>query len=274
MAMMMLNGVLMGAAEAAVPALDRALTHGLGLYETLKLIHGLPAFFDEHITRLEQGLEQIGVEPPFDRPGLADQIVRLSEATDVRDGACRVLVTGGPPEGRPALLVQTEVRPVPTRPLTLISCHMLRAAAALKSNSFIASHIAQRAAKAAGADDALFVDEEGRVYEATTANVFVVRDGVLTTAPTDGDILPGVTRAKLLELCATTGLPVSEAHVSVTSLSSDDGMLLTSSVRGIVAVASVDGSRLRVDEALLRRLRDLLGDAERASTEALRARLA
>jgi branched-subunit amino acid aminotransferase/4-amino-4-deoxychorismate lyase len=274
MAMVMLNGVLMGAVEASVPALDRALTHGLGLYETLKLIHGVPAFFDEHLTRLENGLMQIGVEAPFDRPGLADQIVRLSEATDVRDGACRVLVTAGPPEGRPTLLVQTEVRPTPTRPLTLISYRTLRAAAALKSNSFIASEVAQRAAHAAGADDALFVDEEWRIYEATTANVFVVRGGVLTTAPTNGAILPGVIRAKLLQLAESAGLQAGEWHTAVTSLGSDDVVLLTSSVRGIVPVASVDGRRLRQDEALLGRLRGLLGDAEQQSAAGLRAQLA
>lgn len=267
----MLNGAFIESKQATISALDRALTHGLGLYETIKLREGTPIFFDEHSARLEHGLAQVGIEAPCDRHALADQIVRLSAASGIASGACRVLVTAGAPGGKPALLIQTEVRPLPTHPLTLISSRTLRAAAALKSNSFIASHIAQRAAKAAGADDAVFVDEEGRLYEATTANVFIVRGGTLSTAPTNGAILPGVIRAKMMELAQTAGIPASERHTLVTDLTEDDSLLLTSSVRGIVAAGSIDGRRLRQDDEFLARLRLLLSNAERASATAFTA---
>jgi branched-chain amino acid aminotransferase len=270
MTMVMLNGVLMGAEQALLSALDRGLTHGLGLYETLRLVDGAPAFYEEHIARLQTGMSAMGIEPPFDRAGLADQIARLSEASAVPNGACRVLVTAGPPDGPPSLLVQTEVRATPRHALTLISYRTLRAAATLKSNSFVASHMAQRAAQAAGADDAVFVDEDSRMYEASTANVFVWRGGVLGTSPTDGSILPGVTRAKVLELATTDGLPVGELYTRINDLTGDEVMLLTSSVRGITPVASIDGARLRQDEELLARLRGLLRAAEQASTAAFR----
>jgi branched-subunit amino acid aminotransferase/4-amino-4-deoxychorismate lyase len=272
MTIVMLNGVFTGADEATVPALDTALTHGLGLYETLKLLDGVPAFFAEHMDRLRAGLTAAGLAHPFDDATLADQVVRLSEATGVRNGACRVLVTGGPPEGRPSLLIQTEHRPVPRHPLIVITHHTQRAAAALKSNSFIASHIAKLAAEAAGADDALFVDEDGRIYEATTANVFVWHDGVLTTAPSDGAILPGVVRAAMMKLAAADGIAVVERHARAGDLGAGDVMLLTSSVRGIVPVGLVDGVALRQDARLLGRLRALLGEAETASAAAFVAK--
>jgi branched-chain amino acid aminotransferase len=271
MSVVMLNGAFVDAEQATISALDRALTHGLGLYETIKLSDGIPIFFDEHSARLEHGFVQVGIEAPCDRRELADQIVRLSAASGVASGACRVLVTAGAPGGKPALLIQTEVRPVPTQPLALITSRTLRAAAALKSNSFIASHIAQRAARAVGADDAVFVDEEGRLYEATTANVFIVRNGSLSTAPTNGAILPGVIRAKVMELASAAGIPTSEHHTLVSDLGDDDALLLTSSVRGIVAAGSIDGRRLRQDDEFLARLRSLLSNAERASTTAFTA---
>ena len=87
--------------------------------------------------------------------------------------------------------MQTDVRTFPERPLTVISYRIARAAAAFKSNSFVPSLVAKRAAEAAGADDAIFVDDDGRILEATTANCFVHRGGVLTTPPLDGSILPG-----------------------------------------------------------------------------------
>ena len=98
--MLILNGVLLSEAEATLPATDRALTHGLGLYETLKLVGGVPVFFDEHVARLVGGIEALGLEKHIDKPELAEQICRLSEANGVADGACRLLVTAGPPRRR------------------------------------------------------------------------------------------------------------------------------------------------------------------------------
>src|SRR5512136_690353 len=97
MTMLMLNGVLMGADAATLPATDRALTHGLGLYETLKVTGGVPVFFEEHLARLEQGLSALGLERPYEQADLADQICRLAEANGASEAACRLLVTAGPP---------------------------------------------------------------------------------------------------------------------------------------------------------------------------------
>ena len=77
MTVLMLNGVLMGADEATIPATDRALTHGLGLYETLKLVAGVPVFFEEHIARLDLGLSELGLERPCGRADMAERICRL-----------------------------------------------------------------------------------------------------------------------------------------------------------------------------------------------------
>ncbi len=198
MTVLMLNGELVPTERAMVPALDRGLTHGLGLYETLKLVGGYPVFFEEHMTRLDKGLAQLGLHMPGQRSDLAGQMVRLSEASGVPDGACRVLVTGGPPDAGPTVMLQTEVRAFPDHPLRLISYRALRSTADLKSKTFTTSWLAQQAALAAGADDALFVDEEGRAHEATTANLFLFIRGELRTPPVDGSILPGVVRAQVM----------------------------------------------------------------------------
>lgn len=265
MTMLMLNGVLTEADQAVVPATDRALTHGLGLYETLKLVDGLPIFFSEHMARLDLGLHELGLERPFTDAELARQIRRLSVAGNVPHGACRVLVTAGKPDGRPTVLIQADQRLFPSRPLRVISFRGVRVRAQLKAMTFMQSYLAQRAAKAAGADDAVLVDDEERIVEGATSNVFLIRGGGLVTAPAEGAILPGVLRAKVEELAAGHGIPVIESFARVADLRPDDGMLLTSSVRGIVPVGSVDGRELRVDEPLLTRLRSLVGEAETSS---------
>jgi len=271
MTVLMLNGELLAPEKATLPATDRALTHGLGLYETLKLVDGVPVFFEEHVARLDLGLDELGLERPCSRAEMAAQIRRLSAAGDVPDGACRVLVTAGPPQGTPGLLIQTDRRRFPARPLRVISYLGVRVRAQLKAMTVMQSYLAQRAATAAGADDAILVDDEGHMFEGATSNMFLVRGGGLVTPPAEGAILPGVLRAKVEELAGAHHIPVVEAFARVADLRPDDGMLLTSSVRGIVPVGSVDGHPLRVDEALLGRLRTLVGEAEEASTAAFSA---
>jgi branched-subunit amino acid aminotransferase/4-amino-4-deoxychorismate lyase len=271
MPILMLNGVLMEAEQATVPATDRALTHGLGLYETLKLVGGYPVFFDEHMGRLEQGLDELGLERPLGRNEFADQIGRLSAASDVPDGACRILVTAGPPGGRPTVLIQTDVRQFPDHPLHVISYRGVRVRAQLKAMTVMQSYLAMRAAKAAGVDDAILIDDEDYIFEGSTSNMFLVRGGGLVTPPAEGAILPGVMRAKLEELARIHGIPVVEAFVRVPDLRADDGLLLTSSVRGIVSVASVDGTDLETHLPLLDQLRTLVSAAESSSILAFRA---
>src|SRR5665648_1291333 len=71
MTVLMLNGELIAPEKATLPATDRALTHGLGLYETLKLVGGIPVFFEEHVARLDLGLEELGLERPCSRAEMA-----------------------------------------------------------------------------------------------------------------------------------------------------------------------------------------------------------
>jgi branched-chain amino acid aminotransferase len=268
--MLILNGVLMSESAATLPATDRALTHGLGLYETIKLEGGVPVFFEEHVARLVQGISALGLDKHVDRPELAEQICRLSEANGADHNSCRLLVTAGAPGGSPSLLVQTDRRDFPDRPLRVVTYRGVRVSAQYKAMTVMQSTFAQRAARAAGVDDALLVDGEGRIFEGATSNVFVVRGGGLITPPAEGDILPGVLRAKVEELATGAGIPVVEAWARVADLRPDDGVLLTSSIRGIVPVERVDGVQLPVHQQELTMLRSLVGAAEAASAAAFR----
>ena len=174
-----------------------------------------------------------------------------------------MLVTGGAAWGEPSVLIRNDVREAPARPLRVITYRGIRVSGALKAMTFLQSHLAQRAAAAAGADDAIFVDDEGRMFEGATSNIFLARGGGLVTTPAEGAILPGVLRAALERVAEASGIPVVEAYGRVADLRADDAMFLTSSVRGIVAVAAVDDRALRVDDAMLDRLRRLVADAER-----------
>lgn len=265
MTSLIINGELVDEATATLPATDRALTHGLGLYETIKIEAGVPVFFEEHVTRLEQGIEALGLNKRIDRRDLGAHICRLSATNGIDHNTCRLLVTAGVPDGAPNLVIQTSRRVFPQRPLRVITYRGVRVSAQYKAVTVMQSTFAQRAAAAAGVDDALLVDGEGRIFEGATSNVFVVRAGGLVTPPAEGDILPGVLRAKMGELATSAGLPVVEAWARVADLRADDGVLLTSSVRGIVPVDRVDDVSLTVPQAELAQLRSLVAAAEAQS---------
>jgi para-aminobenzoate synthetase / 4-amino-4-deoxychorismate lyase len=92
------------------------------------------------------------------------------------------------------------------------------------------------------------------VLEAGRANIFLVTDGALATPPADGRILPGTARASTLDLAADLGIPTAERHLHLEDLRQADDLFLTSSLRGIRPVRSLDGESLKNSDPLVERL--------------------
>ncbi len=106
--------------------------------------------------------------------------------------------------------------------------------------SYLGPMLAKRRARAAGYDEVVLLDREGRVAEAPTANVFAVKGGVLVTPPTER-VLAGITRDSVLALARAEGLEAREAHLSAEELAGADEVFLTATSFPVLAVASVDG---------------------------------
>lgn len=114
----------------------------------------------------------------------------------------------------------------------------------------------------------LILGADDEVLEAGRANLFLVTDGTLVTPPADGRILPGTARASTLELAAELGIPTSERPLHLADLEAADDLFLTSSLRGIRPVRSLDGTPLERSDPLVERLatalrRDWLGEDDR-----------
>jgi para-aminobenzoate synthetase/4-amino-4-deoxychorismate lyase len=92
------------------------------------------------------------------------------------------------------------------------------------------------------------------VLEAGRANIFVVADGAIATPPADGRILPGTARAATLALAAELGVPAGERPITLADLRSADDLFLTSSLRGIRPVRSLDGVLLGPTDPVVERL--------------------
>jgi branched-chain amino acid aminotransferase len=229
-----LNGALLDAATASLSIDDPGVRYGVGLFETMRAQDGSIPWLDRHLTRLERSIATLALEgmPPMAHMRDAAALV----ATTLDTGPARIRVTVTP---HPTLLVEgVPVEIDPDETLTAASIrgawHPANRIAEHKTLSFLGWRDAERQAHAMGADTALLLDSDGRLGEASTANVFCVIGGEVITAPISG-ILPGVTRGVVMELT-----PVREAILDEPTWRSADEMFVTSAVHGVVPIVRRD----------------------------------
>jgi branched-chain amino acid aminotransferase len=112
---------------------------------------------------------------------------------------------------------------------------------AIKSCNLLNNILAIREAYAKGAFEAILLNEIGEIAETAGANVFLVKEGTLLTPPLDAGILPGVTRRVVLDLAAGLAVPAREEPVAVKDLLAADEVFITSTLKEVLPVATVDG---------------------------------
>jgi branched-chain amino acid aminotransferase len=251
-----LHGKLVPAEGASISIHDRGFLLGDGLFETMRAYGGRPAFLGEHLARLRHGCDALRIPFPDDLPA---RVAETLAAHGAPDCAVRVTLTRGPggrgasPRGSGPPTVLVALAPIPysddlyERGLRVVVSRIPRAPspdAALKTTNYLANVMARLEADDAGADEALFADAEGRLLEATQANLLVVRGGELATPPL-GAILPGVTRAKLLALAPEAGLRPVERPLTRADLADADEAMLCASVLEVAPLAQLDGRPVR-----------------------------
>jgi branched-chain amino acid aminotransferase len=212
------DGRWLAPAEARISVFDHGLLYGDGVFEGIRFYRGRVFRLERHTARLFRSARAIGLTVPVDPAGFERIVLETCARSGLRDGYLRPVVTRG--EGdltidprtapRPSLIVIcSTIRSLEAKAAAGISVITARrrkvSPAALspnvKSLNYLPSVLARVEATAAGADEALMLDADGSVAEATTENLFVVRDGVLYTPPTM-HTLEGVTREAILELAA------------------------------------------------------------------------
>jgi branched-chain amino acid aminotransferase len=254
-----LNGRLVPAAQARISVFDRGFLYGDGLFETLYLWRGQSFRWEQHLERLEQGAQMLGIPLPFTRPQLEHHLKRLA-ARLPEQAVLRLAVSRGcgpwgySPSGcnKPTWVMSAHPAPqiVPGKPAAwnLITSNLrlshLDSLAACKTANKLAQILARTEAEARGGDEALLLNDLGQVVEAASANIFWLKGNTLGTPILSAGALPGITRQTICELAPALGLRVKLGNITVRELRQMDGVFLSLSTRGIVEVASVDGKRI------------------------------
>lgn len=238
------NGRLTDADEAVVNVFDHGLTVGDGVFETVKVMDGVPFALGRHIDRLARSAAGLGLPEPD-----AAEVRAASEAVVAQAPVglyrLRITYTGGVSplgsergEAGPTLIVAIAPASPPAESTAVGVVPWPRnergALAGLKSTSYGENVKALARAAQLGGSEAIFADTQGRLCEGTGSNVFVVADGELVTPTLATGCLAGITRALVLEWSDAT-----EVDSPLDVLERADEIFLTSSIRDVQAVAAV-----------------------------------
>jgi aminodeoxychorismate lyase len=249
-----LNGQFLPESQAVVPVNDRGFLLGDGLFETMRVAGRRPFRLPQHLERLARGAEFLKIKLPFSSEELQKFAGQLIEQNEIPEAILRLTLTRGPGgrgyapngEGKPTVVMTSHPAPPLENPAgwsLITSSFRIPVAdplAAFKTTSKILHVMARAEAVERSADEALLLNTNGEVAETAGGNLFWVHDDTVCTVLASG-ILPGVTRAVVLEICQTLGLRTGERAVKPAALNNSGGIFITQSVFGIVPVVKFDG---------------------------------
>ena len=258
--MVAVNGTITPPEQAVVPALDRGFLYGDSVYEVLWWHRGTPIQAGDHWTRLRESARRIYMDLALADDALLSAVRATVAAAAVGgdDAYVRLVVTRGVgPLGLAfdahlsptvVVVVAPANRPTPAaweKGLNVAFVDRLRMPRraldpGAKTGNYMNNALALHEARAAGADDALMLNDRGEVTEGTTSNVYAVSGGALATPPVEAGILRGTTRTRILDLCRRNGLSAVEKSLVPPDLFAADEVFASSSVRGILPVRSID----------------------------------
>jgi D-alanine transaminase len=249
------NGNFVPEAAATVSIFDRGFLFADGVYEVIVLVDG--QFVDDapHLERLERSLREIQMAPPIPRDAMSRMLRSLVEQNGVTEGMVYLQVTRGvaerdftfPPVEHPSLVAWTRAIPVLDHPrvaqgVAAVTVPDQRwARRDIKSIALLPQVLAKQAARAAGAFEALMV-EDGYLTEGGSATLFMVKGDTLVTHPLGTTVLPGITRERVIRLASQRGMSIVERTIRSDELISADELFITAATVLVMPVVSVNGA--------------------------------
>jgi D-alanine transaminase len=275
------NGDWLPEAEAKVSVFDRGFLMADGVYEVTSVLGGKLIDFDGHCRRLDRSLKELGMgNPHSDADWLAlhrDVVAK----NGIVDGLVYLQVTRGnpgdrdfayPPGDTPQTVVLfTQAKPgLADNPAAKTGWRVISipdqrwARRDIKTVQLLYPSMAKMAAKAAGVDDAWFV-EDGAVTEGTSNNAYIIKGGKIITRPLGHDILHGITRATLLRFAAEAQMEVVERPFTIAEAQAADEAFITSASAFVMPVVEIDGTAVGTGKPgpVAARLREIYLDETR-----------
>ncbi len=252
------NGRYVPHADACVHVEDRGYQFADGVYEVCEVARGYIMDMPRHLGRLDRSLKELQMAAPMSRGALEIVIAEVVRRNGVRNGLVYLQVTRGvarrdflfPADTKPSLvIISKKIDPAinarrAEQGIKVITVPENRwERVDIKSVGLLPNVLAKEKARAAGAQEAWFVDTEGYVKEGGSSNAWIVTaDGVLVTRPAEHGILRGITRTSLFEVAASLGLKIEERGFSVAEAKAAREAFITSATTVVLPVVEIDGA--------------------------------
>jgi branched-chain amino acid aminotransferase len=243
-----INGQFVEEDAAFLPISDLAIIRGYGVFDFFRTYGGKPFHINDHLRRLQNSAQLIGLACPWNLQELSDIVFQTLERNDYPESNVRLLITGGdsedgisPGENPRLLVLVTLAKRFPDQwyqdGVKIITSKLHRYIPGAKSIDYIRAIMTLRDGQEVGAVESLYLDGEDNVLEGTTSNIFTVLDKRLAT-PAE-DILPGITRDVVLEICKSD-FAIELRSITRQELLGADEVFLASSNKEILPVRQVD----------------------------------
>lgn len=257
------KGSYVKATEATGNVYDQSLHYGYSVFEGIRAYNtagGVKIFkAEEHYKRMQFSCEAIGIPYPFDNDELIHISYEVLKRNNLKDAYLRPLITCPPNmtlikakeahlliaawewgaylgEKRIRLMTSSFRRPNP-------SAFIIEAKV---SGHYVNSILASQEARDKGFDEALLLDVVGNVAEGPGANFFYEKDGILYT-PERGNILPGITRATVIELCEELGIDIVEKKIKLEEVYKADAAFYCGTAAEVIGIESLDQYSFKKD---------------------------
>ena len=254
------NGEMFPRDEAKISVFDSGFMLGDGVWEGLRVHNGKISFLTDHMDRLFEAAKAIDLDIAMSKPELVAALYETLAANGMTEGVhIRLMITRGKKKTPfqdprfsiygPTIVIIPEFKTASeatiNRGITLFTVHVHRGAPdvqdpKLNSHSKLNCIVAMIQAIKAGADEGLMLDPHGFVATCNSVNFFVVRKGEVWTSTGDY-CMPGITRAKVIQVCRDAGIPVFEKNFSLIETYGADEAFVTGTFGAQTPVIEIDG---------------------------------
>jgi branched-chain amino acid aminotransferase len=253
-----LDGRLVPEAEAKISVFDHGLLYGDGIFEGIRFYNGRIFRLEQHIRRLYDSAKSILLNIPITAEEMTRATCETVRANKLQDGYIRLVITRGVgPMGlspfkcpkASVVIIATSISLYPKEAyetgLAMATCATRRPShdvlsPLVKSLNYLNNVMAKVEAIQAGAEEGLMLNDKGLVAECTGDNIFVIRNGTISTPPLTAGALDGVTRRVVFDICGDLKIPIREIDLSRHEIYTADECFLTGTAAEVIAAVKLD----------------------------------
>lgn len=267
--------------NAKISVFDHGLLYGDGVFEGIRFYNGRVFRLDEHIDRLFDSARAIALNIGLEKSAVIEATLETIRQNNLQDGYIRLVVTRGVGDLglNPMLCPKASMFIIASKitlysadkyenGLDVVTCSTRRIphgalSPMVKSLNYLNNVMAKIEAQNAGAGEGLMLNEQGFVSECTGDNIFIIKNGVISTPPIAAGALAGVTRAVVFELAAELGIPIREPMMTRYDIFTADECFLTGTAAEVIPAVKLDtrligdGKPGPITQRLIGRFREL-----------------